>query len=879
MEAATEGSITPTIAELHPQVRSNGTPSSRSTRVSVDGKFFTRDGRRLRIQGVTYGPFAAGSDGQPFPDPFRVIDDFGRMHAAQINAIRTYHLPPAWLLELADKHQINVFIDVPWRKHVCFLNCSESRREARENVRAAARRARAHPCVLAYSVGNEITPDILRWYGAKRIQSFLRELMDVVKQTDPDGLATYASYPPTEYLDLSFLDFLTFNVYLHDRDTFRRYLFRLQNIVADKPLVLGELGMDSLRQGEIEQAHFLGGHIAEARLLGLAGAFVFSWTDDWHTGGHPIEDWAFGITMRDRTPKPSYHVLREVYETPLESLLDEKPRVSVVVCTYNGGRTLDQCLRSLQVLNYPDYEVIVVDDGSTDDTQQILSRFSGVRAIHQANKGLSVARNVGLHAATGTIVAYTDSDCFADADWLTYLVHQLLRSRSGAVGGPNLTPADGWAAACVAASPGQPTHVLESDQVAEHIPGCNMAFRREVLLAINGFDPIYRKAGDDVDICWRLQQAGEWITFAPGAFVWHHRRQGPRSYLKQQAGYGEAEALLYFKHPDKFNGRGDGKWRGVMYGASLQGLRFKEPIIYRGTFAEGFFQCIYQPAPAHWATLPSTLEWHAGAVVIALFALLWPTAWIVVAVMLVFSIAVALVKALQARLPDPYQGLASRLTVAGLCYAQPLVRSWARYRTRLFYPRPRRFSFDTGPQEAAHMPLRGCYEAAYWNEEYQGRTDLLRDVIAYLERHRWGKVIDSGWCNWDLEIFCYRWVTVQVCTTQEDHGSGKRLIRVRFRQRLRGYTKLLGVAGVAVAAGSLGLDLTVGAILLGIVPMILIALWWQGARMAARVVGLFDSIAAEKRWVLCGRSSAANMSRFQLKPADATSCAPASEPA
>ena len=76
-----------------------------------------------------------------------------------------------------------------------------------------------------------------------------------------------------------------------------------------------------------------------------------------------------------------------------------------------------------------------------------------------------------------------------------------------------------------------------------------------------------------MDVCWRLQQAGHWITFAPGAFVWHHRRQGPRAYLRQQAGYGEAEALLRFKHPDQFNGRGDGKWRGVLYGVGLRGLR------------------------------------------------------------------------------------------------------------------------------------------------------------------------------------------------------------------------------------------------------------------------------------------------------------------
>jgi GT2 family glycosyltransferase len=105
-----------------------------------------------------------------------------------------------------------------------------------------------------------------------------------------------------------------------------------------------------------------------------------------------------------------------------------------------------------------------------------------------------------MNLARGEVIAYTDDDCFADPDWLTLLVSQLQRSGAAAVGGPNLTPEDGWLPACVAAAPGQPAHVLESDQVAEHIPGCNMAFRREALEAINGFDPQYRKAGDDVDV-------------------------------------------------------------------------------------------------------------------------------------------------------------------------------------------------------------------------------------------------------------------------------------------------------------------------------------------------------------------------------------------
>src|SRR5207248_6079098 len=122
---------------------------------------------------------------------------------------------------------------------------------------------------------------------------------------------------------------------------------------------------------------------------------------------------AFGITHADRRPKPSYHALREVFEASPAQSLPKTPRVSVVVCTYNGGRTLDQCLRSLSALDYPDYEVIVVDDGSTDDTRAILARFRGAepasrngtagpvphsavriphfKVIHQENEGLSAA--------------------------------------------------------------------------------------------------------------------------------------------------------------------------------------------------------------------------------------------------------------------------------------------------------------------------------------------------------------------------------------------------------------------------------------------------------------------------------------------------------
>jgi GT2 family glycosyltransferase len=818
---------------------------------------FIRNGERLRLHGVTYGPFALNTEGFPFPGDNQVHDDFLQMQAAGINSIRAYHLPPKSLLAKAEELDMSVFVDIPWPKHVCFLESEKAQKAARQAVRAAVERGRNYTSVVAYSIGNEIPPSIVRWHGARKVERFLAELCDTAKQVDPHCLVTYANYPPTEYLNLNFLDFITFNVYLHSREAFRRYLFRLQNLYGHKPLVLGEIGMDTLRHGEQTQAEFLAGHAEEAILMGLAGVYVFSWTDEWHTGGHSIKDWAFGITKADRSPKRAFHELQEVFERSPAEFLPETPRVSVVVCTYNGGRTLEQCLRSLRAVNYADYEVIVVDDGSTDNTRSILSRFPEVRAIHQSNQGLSQARNMGLQAATGSIVAYTDSDCYVDPDWLSLLVGQLLAGEASAVGGPNLTPDDGRLAACVAASPGQPMHVLESDQVAEHIPGCNMAFRRDALLAINGFDPQFRKAGDDVDICWRLQQAGQWITYAPGAFVWHHRRQTPKAYLRQQAGYGEAEALLRFKHPDRFNGRGDGIWRGALYGVSLQGLRLGQSLIYRGTFGTGLFQCIYQHGPAHWAMLPSTLEWHIVALLMAVTGLYWTGAWVGVALMVLLSALVAVLRCRQATLPSHYDSLASRFRVAALCYAQPLVRSWQRYQTRFFAYHSSRLGANSQGVDKRLMPMIGRLTVNYWSEEGHDRIQFLKAAVDHFDHQGWNKTLDSGWSSWDMEIHCHPWTVLRAYTAQEDHGGGKHLIRVGYRLRLSEYAKPIGAMAALVAAAAAALVSWPLAIVAVALFLSLTAMWISGAYRSSHAIRALDRVARELGLVRCEPRSAA----------------------
>ncbi len=815
-----------------------------ATRLTVDGRFLSRGGRGFHVRGVAYGPFSPNSSGQPFPEMQVVAADFAQMKAIGINALRIYHVPTPQLLDLAHQHDLGVMVGIPWSKHLCFLHSSRACREARAAVRGAVQQCRSAPAVLACVIGNEIPADVVRWHGARRIERFLRELADVAKQADPDRLVTYANYPPTEYLDLSFLDFATFNVYLHDRETFRRYLLRLMNLVGDKPLLLGELGMDTLRQGECGQSEFLAGHVREVAAAGLAGSIIFAWTDEWFTGRHAIVDWAFGITRTDRSPKTSYHALRTAYADSPVDMLPSQPRVSVVVCAYNGGSTLAPCLESLTALNYPNYEVILVDDGSSDDTRTIAARFPGVRAIHQENQGLGAARNVGLRAATGSIIAYTDADCLAHPDWLTFLVGQLERSQAAAVGGPNLAPPGGRTAACVAAAPGQPMHVLESDQVAEHIPGCNMAFRREALEAINGFDVQFRKAGDDVDICWRLQAAGHWISFAPAAMVWHHRRQTPRAYLRQQAGYGEAEALLRFKHPDRFNFRGQGKWSGMLYGASLQGLVLDQALIYRGTFGTSPFQCLYQPAPAHWAMIPSTLEWHLAAAAVLLLGFFWWPLLAVAVGMLATSLIVAGLQAWQARLPPCHEGRHARLLIAALCYVQPLVRAWARYQRRYF-------TFQAPAAPSLEQPARlsqffsSTRMAAYWGAGSPDRTQLVQRLIAYLDARRCGKTIDTGWTDADLYVFRDLWAEVSIGTVQEEHGEGNRVIRVRCRLRASMLTRISIALGATLVALAACVSVPIAAAWAAGVGLLLAGARYRGTKLLAKLDEVVDELAGE----------------------------------
>jgi O-antigen biosynthesis protein len=759
-------------------------PASSSVRVTVDGKFFRLGGKKFYLKGVSYGPFTpAGGDGT-FASREQTARDFAQIRELDANVIRVYYVPPRWFLDLAADHGLKLLVDIPWSKHLSFLDSDKLRTEAREAVRQAVQACAKHPAVFAFSVANEIAPDIVRWSGGKKVAEFIDELVAEAKQIDPDCLCTFTNYPPTEFLRPQSLDFICFNVYLHDPQPFKSYLARLQMIADSKPLVLGEFGIDSLREGEPLKCEILSWQIELAFRGGLAGTVVFSYTDDWWRGGQQVEDWAMGLTTRDRQRKDSFRAVQKMFRLAPYFPLPRRPRISVVVASYQGGRTLKACLDSLERLNYDDYEIILVDDGSTDDTPQIAAAHPKVRCFrHEQNLGLSVARNTGIAAATGEIIAFTDADCRADEDWLYYLAGALLDSNFAGIGGPNLLPPDDSSvAAAVLVSPGGPAHVMLTDREAEHIPGCNMAFYKWALDNVGGFDPIFRRAGDDVDLCWRLQQRRHKIGFSPAAFVWHYRRSNVAAYLRQQMGYGEAEALLVRKHPEYFNVFGGSVWRGRIYTTSKHGVVVRSPIIYHGIFGSAAFQTLYASQPIGLLSIFSSLEYHVLVtlpllVLSSTFHWLWPLA----AAGLVLSAGVCITAGIQAELPKNKRRYWSRPVVALLFFLQPITRGWARYQGQLQpTTQPTRETLDSVALRNSPHSLK---EIRYWGEQSVDRMAFVTSILEQLDKQGWSNKSDIGWSEYDLEVLGSRWAHLQITTMAEDYPKGKKMIHCRLRAK------------------------------------------------------------------------------------------------
>jgi cellulose synthase/poly-beta-1,6-N-acetylglucosamine synthase-like glycosyltransferase len=231
-----------------------------------------------------------------------------------------------------------------------------------------------------------------------------------------------------------------------------------------------------------------------------------------------------------------------------------RPRVSIIIPVKNEERTIEKCLRSLQVLNYPDYEIIVVNDGSTDGTGALLSQFPAVTVITTEGIGPAAARNLALERSNTDYVAFTDGDCIIHPEWLNELLAHFTDATVMGVGGDQLCPAD--------EKPfGKQVHdflnllAFSSDYLktkkslmpVKHNPTCNMMYRKQAFEIQQGFKQDLWPC-EDLEFDYRLITAGYTLIFNPGAIVYHYRPHTLKGFSRMHFRYGRAHAKLVLKY-------------------------------------------------------------------------------------------------------------------------------------------------------------------------------------------------------------------------------------------------------------------------------------------------------------------------------------------
>lgn len=290
---------------------------------------------------------------------------------------------------------------------------------------------------------------------------------------------------------------------------------------------------------------------------------------------------------------------------------------SIVVNTLNRGRWLVDALHGLKGLDYPDFEVVVVNGPSTDNSQEIIDRFAGsIKIARCPEANISMSRNIGIEAAAGDIVAFIDDDGVPNPDWLTRLAEHYASPSVGGVGGFTIdntgvryqvrkTICDRFGNAhnvsdffderplCYPGSPFYPS-----------LLGTNSSFRRNVLLEIGGFDHVFAYLLDETDVCLRVVDAGYQIRYEPKALVYHQfAPSGLRSAKRlPKTLYPSVTSKSYFIET---HGRREERSSGLDGEASRQLAAYRDELLRANKWMVDHGEISAQ----HWVSLDQDVHW------------------------------------------------------------------------------------------------------------------------------------------------------------------------------------------------------------------------------------------------------------------------------
>jgi glycosyltransferase involved in cell wall biosynthesis len=745
-------------------------------KITAKGKFFDHSGQKFFLKAIRL-ELAGPLDFHSKLVLRQRLDHLRKSHTTGL--ILSAEAAPS-VLGIAGQADLAVIVEISIPTVAVFSNTALQK--CRAMLADISAKLRGYSALVGYLIDWTAAPDQVRHVGIGVIKKRLTSLIRSLKEADPAHLIAVKHRPDLAALISLEEDLVYAEMPAVTPDELRSFVVRLHNLAEARPVVL-EFGGELPGQDEL---------VACAFGVGAAGVVAPAMRPAASSG-------LLGVRMLSAGELLPFVSLNGSCPPQPE----QPPMVSVVICAYNAERTMRPCLESLRKLDYPNFEVVIVDDGSRDRTAEIAQDFPEFRLIRQPNKGLSVARNVGMQAAAGEIIAYTDSDCVVDPHWLTLMVRGMQENSFDGCGGPNYAPHEkGWVEAACAASPGAPCHVLLADDRAEHLAGCNMVYRKDVLIAIGGFDPQFTAAGDDVDICWRLMDAGYSLGFCPPAFVWHFRRNTVKAYYGQQKGYGRAEAMLYSKYPERFNMLGQIRWRGT-----IPGVARTMPGGARNRIGWTRRAAVQQVSEAQLdivKVLPLTAEWNAGALAAFGLSLSLGITIIPALAMLMLGPIWAIYYAAKAPLEKSHEGIRARALIAWLAYSGPIARTIARYRYR---KNSSKDQFELPPRQRPSIDLTGrSIRLSYWNEAWITRDRLLSKVSRLHGAIGHPTVALDSWSDADLQLEPGALTCIQIRSADEEH-SGNRIknhVAIRARLTLTGKLGLIGSISAGLAAGLLG---------------------------------------------------------------------------
>jgi glycosyltransferase involved in cell wall biosynthesis len=243
--------------------------------------------------------------------------------------------------------------------------------------------------------------------------------------------------------------------------------------------------------------------------------------------------------------------VRKIFSSLRESI--EIMSVSIIIPTFNGATRIGNCLDALlQQAPGRDVEILVVNDGSTDNTADVVARYSSVRLITQANAGPAAARNRGALEARGTIILFTDDDCVPMREWLAAMIKPFNDPNVVGVKGVYRTHQRRLVARFVQIEYEDKYRLMSDVSCIDFIDTYSAGFRRDRFLEMNGYDTSFPLAcAEDVELSYRMSARDWTMKFVPAAIVYHTHPDRLWWYLHKKYKFALWRVLALRKNPSK----------------------------------------------------------------------------------------------------------------------------------------------------------------------------------------------------------------------------------------------------------------------------------------------------------------------------------------